>query len=179
MGAIIPTGPDAEICSALTDRFSERIVGNKSRIDHLRDHQTTKHERFFDANHHLHRLAHRFKGIPRGQRHKLRWFAFLRSVLHNQAPQTVVAIKSVLDACLADASIQRVEFHVTHDASIALPFELYPGNSGLPQISNAGGLKICTVTLVCRQDQELPDAPAESDPPAPDAGTEQPPEFPG
>src|SRR5436309_11757771 len=100
MGSVIPTGPDAQICSALTDRFSERMVGGVSRIDRLRRHQTNTGEQFFDAGHHLHRLAHRFRGVPKVKKHKLRWFAFLRMILPTQAPDTVDAIKDVLDACL-------------------------------------------------------------------------------
>ncbi len=177
MGALIPTGPDQEICANLTQRFSDQpdltadLTGATSWIDVVRDHNNNQ-EKLFDNNHHLHRVAWRLGGIPKmDQQARVRWYYFLRKILPHE---TRDAIKQVLNKVMRDTTIVRCEFYVYYVSGITLEYELYPSNSGNPDMHGS----VCYLTLQCKTDEPLPNPQQESDPPNPDNNEQQPLQLP-
>ncbi len=172
MGALIPTGPDQDICASLTQRFSDQPdrvadpTGATSYIDVVRNHHNNK-ERLFDSNHSLHRVTWRLGGLPQDPQARLRWYYFLRKILPHQ---TRDAIKHVLTKVMQNRTIVRCEFYVQYVSGITLPYELYPANSGNPDMHG----NVCHLTLQCQTDDLLPNPINEPHPPTPD-NNEQPP----
>jgi hypothetical protein len=191
MGAFIPSSYDNEICNMLNTRFSDAVIQandpafvagytNETYIDQLRRHRNNG-ERLFDRNHNLARVSHRLAysvlnhDSPNTRKPRQRWFFLLQKGLNQLPTQTENAICAVLDAVLADTTIDCAVFSTTPKGNITLSFELDPNNSHVPQTVNQGGKTVCLVTLDCKKDQQLPDpAPGQvADPPIPD-GNEQP-----
>jgi hypothetical protein len=187
MGAFIPTSYDNEICTMLNTRFSDTVItssdpafvagyASDTFIGQLRRHRN-KGERLFDGNHNLARVSHRLAysvlnhDSPNTTKPRHRWFFLLPKGLNQLPAATETAICAVLDAVLADTTIDSAVFSTTPKGNITLGFELDPQNSHVPQTVNQGGKNVCLVTLDCKKDQQLPD-PAKgqvTDPPTADA----------
>jgi hypothetical protein len=184
MGGFIPSPADTEICTALSNRFSNKPdpnadAGNpeKTMIGSVRFLDGKEGGLLFGRKLNLARLAHRLKGVPSDPKSKLRWFFLLRRMLPHE---TKVAISAVLEAVMGDPSIRQVTFNLVHDGSIKRDFELDPKDSNTPQTQNlpsaadpTNKVKTCVMLLRCKVDEPLPDPISEPDPPVaenPEAG---------
>lgn len=184
MGSFIGSYADNEICDVLNTRFSDQTnphdsPQHRTYIKQLRDHVQNR-EKLFDGNHHLHRVFHRLAtSVTRGPRiptdstSRHRWLFLLRST--KMPTDTKKAIKEVLSAVLIPTSnIAYVTFLTRHVPTISKSFELYPQNSGTPDVYVDANQKIyCQMVLECHDDAPLTDSPNETDPPAADGNEKQ------
>ena len=93
MGALIPSGNDAEIIDKLNDRFQ----GNK--LKNLRKHIKDAFDDFFASDRQLHRISYRLKIFPStGDKPKGRWYVFLRDLIGDtNRIRILAALKDALD----------------------------------------------------------------------------------
>jgi hypothetical protein len=179
MGSLIPTNADKEISAALNFRFSEATDPNAdpanptpTMIGSVRWHNS-RHEHLFD-NRGLHRVAFRLiKNVPADQERRKRWYFLLRHPTSGDAfsAENRQDIKGALNVALNDPSIRQVKFAADHVGDIGaggIATRFLVGSTISDEISTADKktkIKTLTITIHCQQDQRIPAAASEQDPP--------------
>jgi hypothetical protein len=182
MGSLIPTDADREISAALNFRFSEAHDPNAdpanptpTMIGSVRWHNS-QHEHLFDDRG-LHRVAFRLiKAVPADQERRRRWYFLLRHPTSGDAfsDENRRDIKGALNVALNDPSIRQVKFAADHVGDIGaggIATRFLVGSTISDEVSTADKktkIKTLTITIHCQQDQRIPAAATEHDPPLAD-----------
>jgi hypothetical protein len=162
VGDLIPSDDDIQIINKLDNRFTG------ARLAKIRA-QIAKGDDMFGPGRSLHRIAHRLKTYPTGNRGKGRWYVFLKRLL---SPANRGDILGYLKGSVNDQDCIGIRFWARFQAGMTSDYDV----EFVQEADDGLGKHWVRITLLC--DHEIsPGEPGEPAAPGPDAG-EMPPLHP-